>query len=194
MAGILLTLSAALYSERIQGEIAANVIRLHVLANSDAPHDQELKLLVRDVVLTEIAGWLDGNEGLDESRAVLSARLPDIAAAATELAGTNVTASLTHSRFPTMIYKNATLPAGIYETLRISIGAADGRNWWCVVFPPLCLFDAVQVSIDCEEPTRLAAVLSDETYNIVKNPDTVRVRFKTVEVWQRMRGLFNNDG
>ena len=139
---------AALLGARLdgaQGALADKVLRLHVLANSDSQADQALKLRVRDAVLERTEGLLAGAGDRAEAEALLAARLPDLAAAGADAVGAAgygypVTVSLEDNCwFPTRVYEDFALPAGRYTALRVEIGAGAGRNWWCVVFPPLCL-------------------------------------------------------
>ena len=139
---------AALLGARLDGAQAAladQVIRLHVLANSDSAEDQALKLRVRDRVLAEAETCLTPGITREETEELLRAHLYDLAAAGAEAVGAAgcdypVTASLVHNYwFPTKSYTDFALPAGQYTALRIEIGEGAGQNWWCVVFPPLCL-------------------------------------------------------
>jgi len=194
MAGMAICLTVtALYSNAVQGEIASEVIRLHVLANSDSPEDQALKFRVRDAVLSELKTWLTGDEDLKTTRAVLENHIPDIKRAAGYHTDYPVEASLTREFFPTRVYGGVTLPAGVYETLTVSIGTAAGRNWWCVVFPPMCLGFAEVVTYENMpvEPDGLRNVLSAEAYNVVSGQETVRIKFKAVEIWQEIKNLFS---
>ncbi|MCL2703258.1 MAG: stage II sporulation protein R [Defluviitaleaceae bacterium] len=187
------TISAAAYSNNIHAEITSEIMRLHVYANSDSPEDQARKFYVREAVLAEIGGWLSGDEDLNETRAVLENRLPDIERIASGLSGYPAKAVITREYLPTRTYGGFTLPAGVYETLSITIGAASGRNWWCVVFPPLCMGLADTLSEQPDgEITELKNILSDESYSIVSRPDSVRFKFKAVEIWQGMRNFFAN--
>lgn len=126
-----------------QQAIADQVLRLHVLANSNSEEDQRVKLCVRDRVLAYCAPLLESAQTQDEVRSVLSAHLQEIVnEAQRELwrqgASDSVTAQISEEYYPTRDYIDFSLPAGRYVGLRIQIGEAQGRNWWCVVFPPLC--------------------------------------------------------
>jgi stage II sporulation protein R len=200
-AGLALLLSAAVYSERIQGGIADKVIRFHILANSDADRDQALKLIVRDKVLAELSGVLTGNETGSEAREKLRTLLPEIEGWAAEaLAGQGsdypVRAYLTNSYFPTRTYQQAAFPAGMYEALRLEIGAGEGRNWWCVMFPPLCFVDAAAGYEEKEDKEEGQRILKDrltaEGYDLVtmSGGEKVEIRFKIVEIWQGIKNWF----
>ena len=129
---------------RAQDRLADKVVRLHVLANSDSEEDQALKLLVRDQVLERAASLLEQAGDRRQAEMLLRQALPELEeAAAREIAANGydypVTAELVDAAFPTKEYDGFTLPAGEYLALRVVIGQGAGHNWWCVVFPALCL-------------------------------------------------------
>ena len=132
-----------------QSALADKVIRLHVIANSDAPEDQALKLAVRDRVLEQAEGLYPQNATLSQAQAALEGHLGALAAAGRAVVEEKgydypVTAQLEESWFPTKEYDGFALPAGEYTALRVTIGEGAGRNWWCVAYPPLCLGAATQ--------------------------------------------------
>ena len=160
-------------------EIRDSVLRLHVLAHSDSAEDQALKLLVRDTVIDETAALFDEAETEQEARAAVAAHLAGIEQAAQQRVYDEgydypVRAELTEMYFTTRTYGNVTLPAGNYEAVRITIGDAAGRNWWCVVFPPMC----VSAATDAAD---LSDVLTDDQRDIVENSGRYEVRLKVVE-------------
>lgn len=116
------------------------LVRLHVVGASDSAEDQSVKLRVRDAVL-ECVGSLGNPETVEEAKALLRENLPAIEQAANRALNGLETATVTLCRevFPIREYESFTLPSGVYESLRVRIGEAEGRNWWCVVFPSLCL-------------------------------------------------------
>lgn len=187
----------AAQSDRLQGQ----VLRLHILANSDSEEDQQLKLQVRDAVVAASAGMFDGAE--DESEALERAReqLPLLEKTARQIIADagydyDVEISLCNMYFTTRFYdgvnggESVTLPAGMYDAVRIVIGEGAGRNWWCVVFPPLCV-SAAQESGDS---ATLDDVLDPEQEEIVTEPGKYKVRFKIVEIFEdlchRISGWF----
>ncbi len=126
--------------ERLQ----ENLIRLHVVADSDSPEDQSLKLLVRDAVTQHLRPILADTDSVEEAKAVLSNALPELQQLAETVLHSHactdaVQISLRREAFDTRHYDTFSLPAGVYESLRIQIGTGQGKNWWCVVFPSLCL-------------------------------------------------------
>ena len=124
-------------------EIYENTVRLHVIANSDSEHDQSVKLLVRDSVLTELNVLLENADTQEEAAAIIEANLDhlrEVCNTTLEALGEEASAELyfKQEKYPTRHYENISLPAGVYQSLQIKIGEADGRNWWCVLFPTLC--------------------------------------------------------
>ena len=173
---------------RSQTALADKVVRLHVLANSDSEEDQALKLQVRDVVLDRAEALLSRSEDRQEAEALLRGNLLEfeqLAEAVVHQAGYGypVTVELEDTRFPTREYDGFTLPAGQYLALRVLIGAADGQNWWCVVFPPLCAAASADVPA-----AALAAGFTEEEVGLitVENGGYV-LKFKTIELWEAIQ-------
>jgi len=180
----------ALLEQRQQG-LSDRLIRLHVVANSDAADDQALKLHVRDQVLEVAAPLLEGETDRAEAEAVLTALLPRItetAQAAVSHWGRDdpVSVALTYQRHPTRAYESFTLPAGRYSALRVEIGTARGENWWCVVFPPLCL-EAAESGAGIIEAD---ALTGEEIALITGGESGYQVRFRTLELIDGLRGIF----
>jgi stage II sporulation protein R len=165
--------------------IPNHVLRLHILANSDSNADQALKLKVRDRILQESAGMLDGVKSREDAEKVVSQNLEKIRAIAQQEVYHQsyrypVKAELTNMYFPTRQYGNVTLPAGMYNALRITIGSGSGHNWWCVIFPALCLPAA-------EAPSKISDVLDQNETEMVCNEDQYVVKFKVVELYEQFR-------
>ena len=138
-------LTAVLYVLPVNGEreIYDKVIRLHVIANSDSEEDQALKLKVRDAILKKVSGYTEGCVDRNEAEAEIAAHTDEIKAEAEKTlrengCGLAVTVKLGTENYPTREYGDVRLPAGDYCSLRVMIGEAEGKNWWCVLFPPLC--------------------------------------------------------
>ena len=124
-----------------------STIRLHVLANSDAEADQSLKLLVRDAILDSVSGIVEDCTSKETAEAALRSSLPALTETAQSVlvsAGSDdeVHLELSREHYPTRGYDGVRLPAGTYTSLRVMIGSAEGHNWWCVLFPPLCTSSA----------------------------------------------------
>lgn len=186
VAAALFLMSGAL-ALQTQDQLADKVVRLHVLANSDSEEDQALKLQVRDRVLERATELLEQSENRQEAEALLRGNLLELEAlAAEEIAAAGydypVTAELEDTTFPTREYDGFTLPAGQYLALRIVIGEGAGQNWWCVVFPPLCTTASADVPASA-----LAAGLTEEDVNLITEEPGYVLKFKTVELWERLR-------
>ena len=170
------TLLLGVWAQGRQRSISGSVLRLHVIAASDAPEEQALKLRVRDAVLDYLAPRLETVQDRDEARALLAGDLDGVRAAAESAAeGREVRVTLGRERYPLRQYEGFRLPAGEYESLRVVLGAGEGQNWWCIVFPPVCL-SAVQ-SEQVEE------AMSVEDYALITRQDGYELRFRTVELW-----------
>ncbi|WP_159885323.1 stage II sporulation protein R [Paenibacillus puerhi] len=130
--------------------IPAESIRLRILANSDTAADQWIKREVRDAIIEQMNGWVTAPDGIEAARAVVRQHLPELEATVGQTLREHgfdyaYTVELGIVPFPTKMYGNQVYPAGDYEALRVSIGAAEGQNWWCVLFPPLCFVDSEMV-------------------------------------------------
>ncbi len=170
--------------------LSDKLIRLHVVANSDSEDDQALKLAVRDAVLEEVRTRLKGVTGVSEAHRILVGSLSDLSAAGSRVvsqwgADYTVSASLKRENFPTVDYDTFSLPAGSYESLRVEIGKAEGHNWWCVVFPPVC--DRPFIDQDAAATLGLTG---EEVGLITRSDGRYAVRFKVVEWWNEFWRLF----
>ena len=185
--GVALAALLGVWLDGAQAALSDRVIRLHVLANSDSEADQALKLRVRDRVLERATELLEQSADRQEAEALLRGNLLELEnLAAEEIAAAGydypVTAELTDTTFPTREYDGFTLPAGEYLALRIVIGEGAGQNWWCVVFPPLCTTASADVPASA-----LAAGLTQEDVNLITEEPGYVLKFKTVELWERLR-------
>lgn len=176
----------ALWAEATQVRLASQVIRLHVLANSDSEEDQALKLEVRDRVLETTSALLAGETEPQAAAVLLNQHLDDIAqTAAQEISAQGhddrVEVRLEQTWFPTRQYQGISLPAGNYLALRVLIGAAEGHNWWCVVFPNLCLPAVSERALEASTltPGQICLLQEEETSYVF--------RFKTLELWQSLK-------
>ena len=176
----------ALWAEATQVRLASQVIRLHVLANSDSEKDQALKLEVRDRVLETTSALLAGETEPQAAAVLLNQHLDDIAqTAAQEISAQGhddrVEVRLEQTWFPTRQYQGFSLPAGNYLALRVLIGAAEGHNWWCVVFPNLCLPAVSERALE-------ASTLTPGQISLLQEEETSYVfRFKALELWQSLK-------
>ena len=173
--------------ERIYGE----VIRLHVLANSDTEEDQALKLKVRDGIIAEVGSLLEGCGDRDDALSIIGNEetLEELEVAAAKIVSAEgysypVKVSLGEEEYPRRNYESLAFPAGTYTSLRIQIGEAEGQNWWCVLFPQLCLGAATADNRDAF----IEVGFTPEQYKIVTDTSEpeYEVRFKILEVIEEL--------
>ena len=177
LAALCMACLSGLWASRTHTEIADQMIRLHVLAASDSETEQAVKLEVRDAVLEDLRPKLAACTGKEDAAAVLEAALPAVEAAALSAAGDrDVTVSLSEEYYPTRDYDGFSLPAGRYTSLRVVLGEGAGHNWWCVVYPPLCV-TAAEASQEAIE------TLNADTAQIITESDGYVVKFKLLELW-----------
>lgn len=177
---------SGVYLYNLQNSIASKVIRFHVIANSDSAFDQALKLKVRDKTVEYLTPLLANSKNIEESREIIIKNIRNIENIATKTLANyssySATAKLAASKFPTRNYGNYSFPAGNYETLKITIGAGNGKNWWCVMFPPLCFTDS---SIEFNEKSieTLKENLSEKELELISNSNkpSVQIKFKFLE-------------
>lgn len=165
-------------------KIKKDILRLHILANSDSAEDQSLKLAIRDELLSRGYDIFNGAQNLAQAKQKVEKNITVIEqiaeAKARELGfDYEIKAELCRSFFETRHYDNFTLPAGEYEALRITIGSGQGHNWWCVMFPQLC----IAASDDIQS---LDSLSEDEKELILSNPNC-EVRFKCVEIYEKIK-------
>lgn len=181
-----LTASVFVLLQRQQAELSEKLIRLHVVANSDSEEDQALKLQVRDAVLAVTEPLLAETE---DPKAILAENLPAIQSAAEACLRQNgasdpVRVTLGREEFPTRVYDSFSLPAGIYTSLRVTIGAGEGHNWWCVVFPSIC-FRATATDL---EQAAVSAGFSDQEVKLITEANEGYIlKFKTLELLQKLQ-------
>lgn len=162
-----------------QEDLAKEVFRFHVLANSDSEEDQALKLKVKEAVISYMERELPDAEEAQETKVWAKEHVRDIETVAKRVIleegyGYPVTAEVTECEFPDKTYGDVTFPAGRYEALRIRIGAGKGHNWWCVLYPNLCFLDCVHAVVPDEGKEELKEVLTDEEYEMI----TAGTKFK----------------
>lgn len=176
-------------SSVIQEGIAKEIIRFHVLANSDSDEDQALKLKVKNAVVEGLKEPLEEAENIEEARNIVNQNISLVTQIALNIIkeegydyGVNVNLSDTY--FPTKIYGDMTFPPGIYEALRIEIGEAKGKNWWCVMFPPLCFVDGTYSVVPEKSKEQLKYVLTEDEYASLAKEGKLKVKakFKVQEV------------
>lgn len=185
LAAVCLALCVGAWAQGRQDDISSSLVRLHVIAHSDEPAEQELKMRVRDSVLEYISPILDEAESSNEARKIITSELSNIEQTARETAGgRSVRVTLGQEYYPTREYESFTLPAGRYSSLRVIIGDGAGHNWWCVVFPPLCVSAAEQdMALDA---------MSTPSREIIGEADGYELRFRIVELWGEFTEFISN--
>lgn len=171
------TLLAGTWAAAASSRVSEGLVRLHVIAASDDATEQAIKLDVRDAVLSYLEPKLASAADIAGAEALIEANLGGIAAAAESAAqGREVNVTLGEEYYPTREYDTFSLPAGRYQSLRVTLGEGAGHNWWCVVFPPLCL-TAAESEAAFEE-------LDGETRAIISSDDGgVQFKFRLLELW-----------
>ena len=172
------------------------LIRFHVIANSDSDEDQNLKLKVRDAVINYLQPKLLESESIEESELIIKREYSELEKISKNIILQNgynydVKIGIDYSEFPTKQYSNVVLPAGEYKALKIIIGEGSGKNWWCVMFPPLCFVDEEKGIIDKDTDDKLREVLTEEEYYLIaqktsNQTNRVKIKFKIVEIVQNI--------
>ncbi|MDI3310228.1 MAG: stage II sporulation protein R [Thermoanaerobacterium sp.] len=170
-------------------DISNKLIRFHVIANSDSKEDQSLKLKVRDAVIRSMNDKFIGVTNLKESEKIIKKNIPYIQKIAQDTIyanGKDYGVKVMYGRFdfPTKYYGTIMLPAGNYNALKIVIGKGEGKNWWCVMFPPLCFIDITYGLTSDETKKELSRFLSEDELSMIET-EKPQVKFKVVEVLER---------
>lgn len=190
-------ISGFVYSERVNRDLSRSLVRLHVIANSDSAQDQKVKLLVRDSIIQYMQENTGKMTSANEAKEFINNNLKEfakISGTTLEQNGFNYTAKavLGTFSFPSKTYGEVALPAGNYEALRIILGDGAGKNWWCVMFPPLCFVDSTNGILPDHSRVMLQDSLSEDEYFLAtSNTSTassdVKIKFKIVEMFQKTK-------
>ena len=167
-------------------DLRHNILRLHIVANSDSQTDQELKIKIRDEILAETSDLFLNVTNLEKAKKEVGNSLEkfeEIANSVIKQNGFNYKAKayLDEHYFDTRVYENFTLPAGYYPSLVIKLGKAEGKNWWCVVFPTVCIPAAAKGD--------LTDSVNEKSANIAKQSSQYVMRFKTVEIYEKIKNF-----
>lgn len=163
----------------LQQQIATQVLRFHIRANSDTVADQQKKLRIKQSFLEWLTPILSENTSKSETIQCIRKNLPDIRKEATRMAAPEpVTVTLQKEWFPEKTYGTCTFPEGIYDALRVDIGQAKGHNWWCVLYPSMCFADALEPSMTEEGEEKLQQVLDEDAYDLLLHPQKLKIRFR----------------
>lgn len=195
---IYVTICAVSYTNAICTDISDSIFRLHVIANSDSVEDQNLKYVVRDNVLEYMNSLATNVTNKNEIIQIVSEHLNDFKEVAQNTVYENgfnyeVSVEVGNFEFPVKTYGDISFPAGFYDALRIKIGNADGQNWWCVMFPPLCFIDVSSGIVPDDSKELLESELTEDEYKLISGSETeTKVKFKIVEVLQNFKfsGIF----
>jgi stage II sporulation protein R len=158
-------------------EVKNKLIRFHVIANSDTEEDQNLKLKIKNKVIDYLYPYLNASQSLEESRNIIKDKMDEVKKLAEEVIKDNnysygVKTELSHENFPEKSYGKITLPQGNYEAFRIIIGTGQGKNWWCVMFPPLCFVDEAKAEVEYDKTEkRIDSQKDDFDFSINSNEE-----------------------
>ena len=185
---IYIFICAKSYVSAISSDLSESVFRLHVLANSNSEEDQSLKLKVRDSLLNYMNTICSSCSTKAEAISLVNKHKQEFQKIAENTIYENgynysVNINIGNFYFPTKNYGDISLPAGFYDALRVEIGNAKGKNWWCVMFPSLCFIDVSSGIVDDEAKNNLEKNLENESYNIIsdKSSSEVKLKFKLIE-------------
>ena len=177
------------------------IIRFHVLANSNSDEDQELKLKVRDEVINYLQPKLIESKSIEESEEIIKTNYSELEKISKEIIDDSgydyeVSVNLEYSKFPTKQYSSVVLPSGEYKALRVVIGDGEGKNWWCVMFPPLCFVDESNNVIDESTDEQMHDILTEDEYDLVVKKEKGEVtqtefKFKILEVFESIEEMFS---
>ena len=191
---LFILISAISYVDAVSNNIADSVFRLHVIANSNSKEDQELKLKVRDELLSYMNIISKDSTNKQEAMKIANEHKKEFTQIAEKVIKENgydytVNIQVGKADFPTKYYGDITLPAGTYDALKVQIGDAKGQNWWCVMFPPLCFVDVSTGIVPDNSKQELKQSLDDEEYDLISKTDDneISFKFKIVELFQNWR-------
>ena len=185
---LFLIINIKYYTSAVSNDLKENIFRLHIIANSDSEEDQELKIKVRDSIIDYIEKIEDECKTKDDVIKIVNSNIKELEDIAIKTITENgydydVTLEIGEFYFPTKYYGNISMPAGIYDALKIKIGNATGQNWWCSLFPPLCFTDISSGIVDEEAKTNLKNNLDYEEYSIVTSTsNSYKFKFKLIEI------------
>ena len=173
------TLLTGVWAQGRQTALSGRLVRLHVVAASDSEADQAEKLRVRDAVLAVLEPKLAGVEDMAQVRRIILAARPALKQAAQAVTEQSVRITFGEEHYPTRHYTDFSLPAGKYTSLRVILGPGEGHNWWCVVFPPLCMEGALT-------PEAVQTLSEDDVHLITQDTGEYQIRFRILELWDQL--------
>ncbi len=189
--GIYIFISAISYVTAVSSDLENSIFRLHVIANSDSEEDQNLKYIVRDNLIKYMNDISANAENKEEAIKIAKEHTDDFYKIAKQTIINNgydydVNVEIGNFTFPTKTYGDISIPAGYYDALRVKIGEANGQNWWCVMFPPLCFVNVSSGIVPDESKKVLEDELSSEEYSLISERDSneIKFKFKLIELLQ----------
>lgn len=197
---IYILFSLVSYSNAVSADISNSVFRLHVIANSNSEEDQNLKYKVRDAIIEYMNSISKGISSKEESIKIAEENKENFYNIAKKVINDNgfnynVNINIGNFSFPTKTYGDISLPAGFYDALKVEIGEASGRNWWCVMFPSLCFVDVSEGIVPDESKEDLQSNLQEEEYNLISSDNLeFQVKFKLVELFENAKIIMANKG
>lgn len=174
-------------SSSLQAGIAKEVLRFHVIANSDTKTDQEIKYLIKDSIINYLKPYLVESKSKEESIKIISSHIQYLTILTNTILSEHnynytCTVELNSTWFPVKVYGDITLPAGTYDALCIRLGKSEGKNWWCIMFPQLCFLDDTYTVVPKDSKKELQNLLTEEEYEaILTSPPSVTYKFKLFE-------------
>lgn len=178
------------YFASVSGEIRESVVRLHILADSNSEIDQQVKLKVRDALLTKNTELLSGKVTPENAEEYFENSKEELEKCANEVLkenGFNYKAKITLGKeyYTTRVYEDLTFPAGTYTSVKVVLGSGQGQNWWCVMFPPLCV-PAATGDITTDDGVNLEEYLNEDGERLVSSKGKFKVGFKVLEIYEKL--------
>lgn len=190
---IYILISISSYSNAVSNNLSDSVLRLHVIANSNSDEDQALKYAVRDELIEYMNSICLNISTKEEAVNLVTQNLDSFQKIAEDVIkengfNYNVNLEVGNFDFPSKKYGDISLPAGFYDALKVKIGNASGKNWWCVMFPSLCFVDVTNGIVPEESKETLQTVLDDEEYSLISSENyEYKFKFKLVELFENAK-------
>ncbi len=188
-------INAYIYSKEVSKNLSNSVVRLHIIANSNSEQDQNLKYIVRDNLIEYMNSIEHNFSSKEDAIKYISAHLDkykEIVENTISENGFEYNCSVNFGKFafPTKSYDDITFPAGTYDAIKVQIGKADGKNWWCVLYPSLCFVNNDNTVMPDRSKNVLKQELSEEEYKLISSndSDSIKIKFKFVELFNSYKG------
>ena len=181
------------YANNVVSDLSNSLFRLHVIANSNSKEDQNLKYLVRDELISYMNTLCSNVSSKEQAITIANEHLDDFQKIANDVISQNgfnysARVQIGNFAFPTKTYGDISLPAGYYDALKVELGKAEGKNWWCVMFPSLCFVDINNGIVPEESKEELQSSLLEEDYNLISsNNSEYKLKFKIVELFENSK-------